>query len=343
MRRKKLVTLISSVCLILVLASLPFMAACPAPAEEEPAEVITARFSGWAAPLSIPGQVEAHFFDLLHEKVGDRIQVEVFQGGTLYHYQEAQIPLKTGAVEIIDLSTFSMYEWVPGFKVAFLTGVWDVDELMTYLSSSDFEPVWDKLLEVSNCIPLGPHPAGTTLLWSTEPLSSTADFQGLRVESSSFEQVDIAKALGGSGGALQLYDIYTALQQGQYDAAVGTPSIALAFGWAEFVKYVGTEPWGNNINYFLVNKDFWDSLPSDIQEAFRETAEETTQWSLEMFAGAEAGQLAALEELWGIEYFTLSDWENVIEAARAEVWPDIRDEVGSKFFDAALRYAGLAD
>ena len=35
MRRKKLVTLISSVCLILVLASLPFMAACPAPEEEE--------------------------------------------------------------------------------------------------------------------------------------------------------------------------------------------------------------------------------------------------------------------------------------------------------------------
>ena len=35
MRRKKLVTLIGSVCLILVLAALPFMAACPAPEEEE--------------------------------------------------------------------------------------------------------------------------------------------------------------------------------------------------------------------------------------------------------------------------------------------------------------------
>jgi len=35
MRRKKLVTLIGSVCLILVLSALPFMTACPAPAEEE--------------------------------------------------------------------------------------------------------------------------------------------------------------------------------------------------------------------------------------------------------------------------------------------------------------------
>jgi hypothetical protein len=35
MRRKKLVTLIGGVCLILVLASLPFMAACPTTTTEK--------------------------------------------------------------------------------------------------------------------------------------------------------------------------------------------------------------------------------------------------------------------------------------------------------------------
>lgn len=311
---------------------------CPQPAAPE---LITARFSGWAPPPSIPGKVEIHFFDLLHEKVGDRLQVEVFQGGTLYKYQESQIPLKTGAVEIIDFSTIEYYEWVPEFKVVFLTGAWDVDELMTFLSSPDCKPAWDKILDVANCIPLAPHPAGTFYLWSSQPLSSTADFNGLRVESGNFEQIDIVKALGGSGGALQVFDIYTALQQGQYDAAIGTPSIVLGFGWGEFVKYVGVQPWTSNINYFLVNKDFWDSLPKDIQDAFNETAEETTQWALDMFPGAEAGQLAVLEEQWGIEYFSISDWDNVVATAETAVWPDIRAEVGAEFFDTALQYAGI--
>jgi len=332
--KKFAIAILLVVCLVLIAIG------CPQPAAPE---LITARFSGWAPPPSVPGQVEVHFFDLLHEKVGDRIQVEVFQGGTLYKYQEAQTPLKTGAVEIIDFSTIELYEWVTDFKVVFLTGAWDVDELMTYLSSSDFEGAWDKMLDVANCIPLGPHPAGTFYLWSTKPLSSTADFSGLRVESGNFEQIDIVKALGGSGGALQVFDIYTALQQGQYDAAIGTPSIVLGFGWAEFVKYVGVQPWGSNINYFLVNKDFWDSLPRDVQDAFKETAEETTEWALTMFPGAEAGQLAVLEEQWGIEYFTISDWENIVATAETQVWPEIRAEVGAEFFDTAMKYAGLAD
>lgn len=329
------IVLVLVVCLALII---------PGCAKPAPPELITARFSGWAPPPTIPGQVEAHFFDLLHEKVGDRIQVEVFQGGTLFKYQEAQIPLKTGAVEIIDFGTIELYEWVTDFKVTTLTGAWDVDELMTYMSSPDFEGAWDKMLEVGNCIPLVPHPAGSFFIWSTKPLSSTADFSGLRLESGNFEQIDITKALGGSGGALQVFDIYTALQQGQYDAAIGTPSIVLGFGWAEFVNYAYVEKaWMHNINYFLVNKDFWDSLPKDIQQAFRETEEETMEWALTMFPGAEAGQLAVLEEQWNIQYFTISDWDNIIATAETAVWPQIRAEVGAELFDTALQYAGLAD
>jgi len=321
----------------------PTTTAPTTPTEPVAPELITARFSGWALPPTIPGQVETHFFDLLHEKVGDRIQVEVFQGGTLYKYQEEQLPLKTGAVEIIDLTTITLNEWVPDFKVVFLTGAWDVDELMTYMSSPDFEGTWDKMLDSVNCIPLGPHPGGTFYFWSTQPLSSTADFKGLRLQSANFKQIDIVKAFGGSGGALQVFDIYTALQQGQYDACLGTPSIVLGFGWAEFLKYKGAQPWAHSINYFLVNKDFWDSLPPDVQQAFEETGEETTQWALAMFDGAEAAQLAALEEQWDLQYFTISDWENVMAVAETAVWPETREEVGAELFDSALQYAGLAD
>ena len=158
MKRLIIVAILLVACLALVI---------PGCGEAEPPELITARFSGWAPPPSIPGQVEVHFFELLHEKVGDRIQVEVFQGGTLYKYQEAQIPLSTGAVEIIDFGTIELYEWVTDFKVTTLTGAWDVDELMTYMSSSDFEGAWDEMLEVANCIPMMPHPAGTFFLWNS--------------------------------------------------------------------------------------------------------------------------------------------------------------------------------
>jgi TRAP-type C4-dicarboxylate transport system substrate-binding protein len=306
-----------------------------------PPGVIKARYSGWSPPPSIVGKVEVYFFDKLKEKVGDRLDVEVFQGNTLYNYQEVQLPLKTGAVEMAAYGTIELYEWATPFKVTTLTGAWTTDELLAYMNSSDFKSVWKDILDVSNSIPFCMYPAGTFYLWSTKPLTSTADFAGFRVECGNFEPVEIIKDLGGSGGALMVTDIYTALQQGMYDAAIGTPSIALGFGWPEFVKYVSKQAWFSNINVMLINKDFWDSLPNDIKDAFEETAKETTEYSLSYIPQGEEGQLKAIEDKWGVTYFTISDWDKIIDTAQTKVWPDIRDDVGTKFFDKALEYTSV--
>ncbi|MBN2062560.1 MAG: TRAP transporter substrate-binding protein DctP [Deltaproteobacteria bacterium] len=305
------------------------------------AKTIKARYSGWAPPPSFVGQVEKRFFDSLHRKVGDKLQVELFQGGTLYKYQEVQMPLRTGAVEIISLTSFTLFEWAPEFKPTILTGAWDVDTLRRYTSSSDFAPAWKKLLKVSNSIPFGFHPVGNLHLLSSKPLSSTADFKGFRLESGNFEMIDIIKALGGSGGTLPVYEIYTALQQGMYDGAIGTAATSLGFGWAEFLRYFGKQPWSININWFLVNKDWWESLPKDVQDAFEETSREITDWALNTFADSETGYVKALEEKWKIQYFTLNDWDNIVRTAEEKVWPAIRKQVGSDFFDAAMRYTLL--
>jgi TRAP-type C4-dicarboxylate transport system substrate-binding protein len=331
---KRIGIVVAAICLILVV----LVGCAPQPAQPG---IIKARFSGWAPPPSIPGMVETHLFELIHEKVGDKIEIEVFQNGTLYKYQEAQIPLKTGAIEIIDYGTVELYEWAPEFKVTFLSGAWDADELLTYLESPEFAPAWDEILKVGNCIPLCLAPAGTFYMWSTEPVSSTVDFKDLRVESGNFEQIDIVKALGGSGGALQVFDIYTALQQGMYDAAMGTPSIVLGFGWGEFLKYLGTHGWTVNYNVFLINKDFWDSLPADVQAAFKEAAAETTEWAVDYFPTAEAAQIDALVKEWNMERFTIEDWDNVVKTAEEKVWPTIEEEVGTDFFNNAMKYAGL--
>lgn len=309
-----------------------------------PPGVIKARYSGWAPPPSIVGKVEVYFFDLLKEKVGDKLEVEVFQGNTLYNYQEVQLPLKEGAVEMAAYGTIELYEWATPFKVTTLTGAWTIEELMTYMSSDDFKSAWKDIYEVSNAIPICFYPAGTFYLWSSKPVNSTADFNGFRVECGNFEPIEIIKELGGSGGALMVTDIYTALQQGMYDAAIGTPSIALSFGWPEFVKYVSKQGWFYNINVMFMNKDFWDSLPDDVQDAIEATAAETMAYSMTFIPQGEEGQMKAVEGKWaGIQYFTISDWDEILETAETTAWPAIREEVGGGFFDDALEYAGITD
>jgi len=325
--------------LVILIAS--FAISCPSPA---PPEVIKARFSGWAPPLHVAGQFETHFFEVLNEKVGDRLQVEVFQGNSLYNYQEVQIPLKTGAVEMIDMATGGLYAWVPEFEVTFLTGAWKVDTLLAYLNSPEFKPAWDKMLEVTNSIPIcGVPSGGTWYLFSNRPINNTADFKGLRLISESSEPINLVTALGGSGGTVSITEKYSAFQQGRYDATIAAPGGTLGMGWGEFLKYVGTEAWSYNINFIFVNKDFWDSLPKDIQDAFNETAKETLEWSLATTPQAEAQQLAMLEEQWGMEYFSIEDWDKLVETARTQCWPEVESRVGKNFFDNAMKFAGLAD
>jgi TRAP-type C4-dicarboxylate transport system substrate-binding protein len=94
----------------------------------------------------------------------------------------------------------------------------------------------------------------------------------------------------------------------------------------------------------FMNKDFWDSLPDDIQTAIEETAAETTAYSMTFIPEGEAGQLKAIEGKWpGIQYFTISDWDKIIDTAQTAVWPDIREEVGKSFFDDALKAAGVTE
>jgi C4-dicarboxylate-binding protein DctP len=340
MRRKRALKKFAIAILLVALVALVALSCGPA----APPGVIKARYSGWAPPPSIVGKVEVYFFDLLKEKVGDRLEVEVFQGNTLYNYQEVQLPLKEGAVEMAAYGTIELYEWTTPFKVTTLTGAWDMDKLLAYMNSSDFNPVWKDIVKVSNAIPICMYPAGTFYLWSSKPVTSTADFAGYRVECGNFEPVEIIKELGGSGGALMVTDIYTALQQGMYDAAIGTPSIALSFGWPEFVKYVSKQAWFSNVNVMFINKDFWDSLPGDIQDAIKETAAETTAYSMTFIPQGEEGQLAAIEGKWpGITYFDIADWDKILQTAETKVWPNISEEVGKGFFDDALKAAGITE
>ena len=42
-----------------------------------------------------------------------------------------------------------------------------------------------------------------------------------------------------------------------------------------------------------------------------------------------------------MERFNIEDWDNVVKAAEDKVWPTIEEEVGTEFFNNAMKYAGL--
>ena len=98
MKRRKLLPLIGSACLILVIAALPFMTACAA----KPVEAVDLKFAHW-----IPG--ETHFsktifnpiVDYINANGGGKVTMTQYSGGALGGPGEQWEMVKEGIADIV--------------------------------------------------------------------------------------------------------------------------------------------------------------------------------------------------------------------------------------------------
>jgi TRAP-type C4-dicarboxylate transport system substrate-binding protein len=106
-----------------------------------------------------------------------------------------------------------------------------------------------------------------------------ADTQGLklRVTSSDIEREDVA-AWGGSPVPMSYGEVYTALQQGTIDGLGIGLAEAYPMKFYEVCKYAVT----NNFNAYspviLVNLDFWNSLPENLQKLVMQESDDVVMW-----------------------------------------------------------------
>lgn len=125
-------------------------------------------------------------------------------------------------------------------------------------------------------------------------------------------------------------DLYTAMQTGVVDGAIGaTPELAMN-NFADIAKM-----WVQNndhfeVSFIAVNKPRFEALPAAQREALAKVASEL---SAERFAVAEQEHQKFLQQMRdkGIEVVELnrSELETVAQAVRKDVWPKIQGEIGA--------------
>ncbi|KJZ11979.1 MAG: TRAP transporter substrate-binding protein DctP [Marinomonas sp.] len=126
-------------------------------------------------------------------------------------------------------------------------------------------------------------------------------------------------------------DLYTAMQTGVVDGAIGaTPELAMN-NFADIAKM-----WVQNndhfeVSFIAVNKSRFENLSSKQQDIISEIASDL---SAERFAVAEQEHEKYLQQMRdkGIEVVELTDAElaEVANAVRRDVWPKIQDEIGAE-------------
>jgi TRAP-type C4-dicarboxylate transport system substrate-binding protein len=121
---------------------------------------------------------------------------------------------------------------------------------------------------------VGLFPAGPSSIVMRKPIHHLAEFEGtkIRVLASPF-QLEMIKRMDASPVAMTLGDVLPALQQGTIDGALATMAVYTTMHYQDASKYVVEtgQPWVNEIA--VINRQWLESLPSDLQKVVRDDAQ----------------------------------------------------------------------
>ncbi|MEN2976840.1 TRAP transporter substrate-binding protein DctP (plasmid) [Tistrella bauzanensis] len=123
-------------------------------------------------------------------------------------------------------------------------------------------------------------------LRAKSPIPTLDDMNGKRIRMSGRAQGEILKRLGAAQTQIAGGEVYQALERGVVDAAeFSGPGVDFGMGLQEVTQYWMTPGWHQpgSMSGVMINKDFWDKLPKDVQEKLKIAADATMTWSLGYF------------------------------------------------------------
>ncbi len=113
----------------------------------------------------------------------------------------------------------------------------------------------------------------TYQVFSTEPINSLSDMEGLRIAGAGYNLRYLEGIPGAAGVRGGLPDFYNMLQTGVVEAAMLWPEAAGTFNIAEVAPYMLQADLGAvNSKTVTVNADVWASLPEEVQGVLQQVA-----------------------------------------------------------------------
>lgn len=345
MRKKKLVTLIGSFCLILALVALPLGACAPEEVTPAPPEgkvpvpgVIELKVANYFPPPAKQSSVLEEFCLELEKRTGGRVKVDYYAGGSLLTAEAIFDGVITGIADIGYSHVYYTSGRMPvteaaglplGYPSAWVSGH-ALNDFYQEFKPKEFDEVIVLWMNTST-------PSGIST--ATKPVRKLEDLKGLTLRAPGLAG-DVIKALGGTPAPTPMIEVYDAIAKGVLDGEASNFETLKTFKFAEVVKYA-TSVWQitNPYPFYLVmNKDSYNKMPPEIKVIFDTLVGEYKERSLLMWNAVDfAGKEYGLEQ--GVEFIDLSPDEVVRWQAAVEpvIGNYVKTMVGQGYSEAEVR------
>ena len=223
----------------------------------------------------------AKFVEILKQKVGDKVEIQVFDNGVLGNERDVTEGITLGSQEmcITTLGVLTNYEPQLGvMNLPFIFNDWN--QVNAVLTKGIMDEPFAKLEKNKKMKALGVFALGFRNVGSNKtPISSLDSFKGLKIrvpQAPIF--IDTFKALGANPTPVPWGELYTAMQTKVVDAFENSSPVIEQFKMNEVTKFLSktNHIWEGGI--LLISSSKFNSFPPDVQDAFIFAAQESAKY-----------------------------------------------------------------
>jgi C4-dicarboxylate-binding protein DctP len=306
-------------------------------------ETFTIKFSHVVTPATPKGQAAEKFKEVVEERSGGRVTVEIYPNSELYGDKDELQALQSNSVQMLAPASAKFTTVAPALQVLDLPflfdSVEDIPEVVSPDSAAGKAIFENEALAASNIKVMGLWDNGLEQLASNTEMRAPANLAGLsfRIQPSDVLRSQF-ESWGASSTPMAFAEVYNALQQGVVNGQENPYSNIESQNMHTVQSHI-TESNHGYIGYVLVvNNQFFDSLPPDLQEVVQASADEASTYNREVAARLNQEARATIEAAGTTTILDLTPEERQAfkDAVVPSVWEQYRDVIGPDLIDALL-------
>lgn len=271
------------------------------------------------------------FKELAEEYSGGRLEIKHYDSTQLGSDRDTAEQVQQGALEAACCSSSNFVSIVPAFYALELPYVTSKDKIEPFnesLDNGELGAFFEEKLNEAGFQPVMYNMFGYRVFYTNEgaPFTGVDSFQGIKLRTTeSPVEMATVQALGAFAMPLAWADTITAIEQNTVNGWGTTDSYAKNCGAYEIVNNAIDSEHCLSLQIVVMNKEYYDSLPEDLQEIVTRAGKEATVYEREYEAQMAEQDRETMKEL-GINYYVLSneEREQMKEITRS-TWDELMD------------------
>lgn len=269
-----------------------------------------------------------YFKDLVEDRSNGQIETTIYVAASLGDARTIMEGVQLGSIEMGDVENGVMSNFVPETAVFDLPYLFDDIDHAHRVEDGEVGQYLQKLYLNIGVRHLAFNDGGFRYFTtSKKPLTDAESFKGMKIRvMQSDVMIKTINAFGAKAVPMAFGELYTALQQGTVDGQENPLDLIYAQSYAEVQDYLSLSEHFYYPRQYIINEDYYQSMPDDLQKIISDAAVESCQYQRECLADYTTSMLGKLKE----QGFEVVDFDkSYFQKVSEDLWPDFYETIGN--------------